>query len=42
MASAAVAEVVVSTLKSLKLRYPTMDKEEKEEMMKAKEQLESE
>ncbi len=42
MASAAVAEVVVSTLKSLKLRYPTMSKEQRGEMMKAKEQLESE
>lgn len=42
MASAAVAEVVVATLKALKLSYPTMSKEEKEEMMKAKEQLESE
>ena len=41
-ASAAVAEVVVSTLESLKLSYPTMDKEQKQEMMKAKEQLESE
>lgn len=40
-ASAAVAEVVVATLKSLKLSYPTMSKEEKQEMMKAKGKLES-
>ncbi|MBA3440405.1 MAG: polyphosphate kinase 2 family protein [Pyrinomonadaceae bacterium] len=42
LASAGVAEVVVSTLKSLKLRYPMMSKEQRGEMMKAKEQLESE
>lgn len=39
---AAVADIIVSKLKSLDLKYPTLSKERMEELLKAKEMLENE